>query len=585
MIWSQNYDPFDAPMLSALVSALPVVVLLGGIGIFKMRAHTAALAGLVTALAIAVLAFEMPVQLAGWAAAYGAAYGLLPIGWIILNIIFLYKLTNERGQFDVLRDSIARVTDDSRLQLLLIAFCFGAFFEGAAGFGSPVAVTGAMLIGLGFTRLQASGLSLIANTAPVAFGALGTPIVVLAVSTGLPLDELSTMVGRQMFPFALIVPFWLLCAYCGWRRTMEVLPAVLVAGISFAVTQLLISSLHGPWLTAVGSGIVSIVALVTFLRFWQPKSIMHVNEARLSKGDEQAPVVVHADTAVAPESLAAAQRSAADGPVDAIADVAPAVATAAPPSAEALRMAWTPWIILTVLVFVWGLPVTKAFLDGIFKPAIVFSGLNNLVQRVPPVVAEPILDPAVYNFNLLSASGTAILLAGLISGFVLGARPAEIAATYGRAFRAVVPSLLTIAAMFALGYLTRFSGVDATMGLAFAATGVLYPFFGSMLGWLGVAVTGSDTASNVLFGGLQRITAEQLGLSPVLMASANSTGGVMGKMIDAQSIVVASTATQWYGQESVILRYVFIHSIVLGMLVGVVVMLMAYVWPFTQLIP
>lgn len=572
MTWSQNYDPFGSPMLSALVSALPVLVLLSGIGIFKMRAHIAALAGLGTALVIAIFGFHMPVDLAGWAALYGAAYGLLPIGWIILNIIFLYKLTNERGQFDILRDSIARVTDDSRLQLLLIAFCFGAFFEGAAGFGSPVAVTGAMLIGLGFTRLQASGLSLIANTAPVAFGALGTPIVVLGVSTGLPLDQLSAMVGRQMFPFAILVPFWLLWAYCGWRRTLEVAPAVLVAGLSFAITQLLVSNLHGPWLTAVVSGIVSIISLVTFLRFWRPKRIMHVNEARLTRGDERAPEVVH---------------TAPGGSAIAMEGVNPGTGTAAPVHATGaqLRKAWTPWLILTVLVFLWGLPATKAFLDGIFRPAIVFGGLDGVVQRVPPVVAKAVVEPAVYNLNLLSASGTAILLAGLISGLVLGAKPLEIAATYGRAFRSVVPSLLTIAAMFALGYLTRFSGVDATMGLAFAATGMLYPFFGSMLGWLGVAVTGSDTAANVLFGGLQKITAEQLGLSPVLMAAANSTGGVMGKMIDAQSIVVASTATQWFGQEGRILRYVFLHSIVLGMLVGVVVMLMAYVWPFTLLVP
>jgi lactate permease len=562
VVWSQNYDPFGSPVVSTLVAAIPVVVLLSGIGIFKMRAPVAALAGLGAALLVAIFGFHMPVQMASLAALLGVAYGLLPIGWIVLNIIFLYKLTNERGQFDILRDSIARVTDDSRLQLLLIAFCFGAFFEGAAGFGSPVAVTGAMLIGLGFTRLQASGLSLIANTAPVAFGALGTPIVALAASTGLPILALSTQVGRQMFPFALMVPFWLVCAYCGWRRALEVVPAVLVASVSFAVTQLLVSSLHGPWLTAVISALVSIICLVTFLRFWKPKSIMHVNEAKLSQGDERAPPVVHANADGTPTE--------ADVVVHA--------------SGAALRKAWTPWIILTILVFLWGMPQVKMFLDGLFGPKIVFHGLDQLVQRVPPVVPQPKADAAIYSFNLLSASGTAILLAGLLSGLVLGAKPLEIAATYGRALKAVIPSLLTIAAMFALGYLTRYAGADATMGLAFAATGMLYPFFGAMLGWLGVAVTGSDTASNVLFGGLQKVTAEQLGLSPVLMASANTTGGVMGKMIDAQSIVVASTATQWFGQEGRILRYVFFHSIVLGSLVGVVIMLMAYVWPFTLLV-
>jgi lactate permease len=562
LVWSQNYDPFGSPVVSTLVAAIPVVVLLSGIGLFKMRAPVAALAGLGSALLVAIFGFHMPVQMAGLAALLGVAYGLLPIGWIVLNIIFLYKLTNERGQFDILRDSIARVTDDSRLQLLLIAFCFGAFFEGAAGFGSPVAVTGAMLIGLGFTRLQASGLSLIANTAPVAFGALGTPIVALAASTGLPLLALSTMIGRQMFPFALLVPFWLVCAYCGWRRALEVLPAVLVASASFAVTQLLVSSLHGPWLTAVISAMVSIICLVTFLQFWKPKSIMHVNEAKLSRGDERAPPVVHLN-----------------------ADGTPAEASVVVhPSGAALRKAWAPWIILTILVFLWGLPQVKMFLDGLFGPKIVFHGLDQLIQRMPPVVSEPKAEAAVYTFNLFSASGTAILVAGLLSGLVLGAKPLEILATYGRALKTVIPSLLTIAAMFALGYLTRYAGADATMGLAFAATGMLYPFFGAMLGWLGVAVTGSDTAANVLFGSLQRVTAEQLNLSPVLMAGANSTGGVMGKMIDAQSIVVASTATQWFGQEGRILRYVFFHSIVLGSLVGVVVLLMAYVWPFTLLV-
>ena len=553
MLWSQNYDPLANPWLSTLLAAAPVVVLLGTLGILQMRAHVAALAGLATALIIAILVFGMPTGLALHAAAFGAAYGLLPIGWIVLNIIFLYQLTNERGQFEVLRNSIAGITDDSRLQLLLIAFCFGAFFEGAAGFGTPVAVTGAMLIGLGFTRLQASGLSLIANTAPVAFGALGTPIVTLAGVTDLPLLDLSAVIGRQMTLFSLIVPFWMLIAYCGWRRTFEVWPAVLVAAVSFATAQLLISNLHGPWLTSIGSALVSIAALVAFLRVWQPKRIMPVNEAPLSKGDERAP-----DNGEK---------------------------KAARPDAKALRKAWAPWLILTALVFLWGLPAIKELLDSIFRLSLPVSGLDQLVQRVPPVVPANAIEKAVFNLNLLSATGTAILLAGVFGGLLLGARPLEIVRTYGRSLRIVAPSLLTIAAMMALGYLTRYSGVDATLGLAFAMTGTLYPFFGTLLGWLGVAVTGSDTASNVLFGSLQKITSQQLGLSSVLMAGANSSGGVMGKMIDAQSIVVASTATRWYGNEGKILRYVFVHSIVLAALVGVVVLLMAYVPPFTLLVP
>ncbi|HEY4369615.1 MAG TPA: L-lactate permease [Steroidobacteraceae bacterium] len=557
MIWSQNYDPLGNPWLSTLLAAAPVVVLLGCLGILQIRAHLAALAGLATALVIAVVVFGMPAGLAVHAAAFGAAYGLLPIGWIVLNIIFLYQLTNERGQFEILRNSIAGITDDSRLQLLLIAFCFGAFFEGAAGFGTPVAVTGAMLIGLGFTRLQASGLSLIANTAPVAFGALGTPIVTLAGVTDLPLLDLSAMIGRQMTLFSLIVPFWMLIAYCGWRRTWEVWPAVLVAAVSFAATQLLISNLHGPWLTSIGSALASIAVLVGFLRIWKPKRIMHVNEAPLSKGDERAPA----------------------------SDATQTASMAARPDARALRKAWLPWLILTALVFLWGLPAVKDFLDGIFRMSIPIAGLDQLVQRVPPVVPVTAIEKAVYSLNLLSATGTAILLAGIFGGLLLGATPLEIAKTYLRSLKIVAPSLLTIAAMMALGYLTRYSGVDATLGLAFAMTGLLYPFFGTLLGWLGVAVTGSDTASNVLFGSLQKITSQQLGLSSVLMAGANSSGGVMGKMIDAQSIVVASTATRWYGNEGRILRYVFFHSIVLAALVGIVVLLMAYVPPFTLLVP
>jgi len=347
----------------------------------------------------------------------------------------------------------------------------------------------------------------------------------------------------MMVPFAMLVPFWLLVAYCGWRKTMQVFPAVLVVGVSFSLTQLLVSNLHGPWLTAIGASLVSIAALVVLMRFWKPARSMAVNGGNVAAG-----------AAVAPDR-------------------------------RALRKAWLPWIILMIVVFVWGLPQVKAWLDAIFRISMPFPGLDKQILRIPPVVTSPTLDPAILNINLLSATGTAILLAGVLSGLLLGARPLQIIGTYLRSLKMVAPSLLTISAMLALGYLTRYSGVDATLGLAFAATGVLYPFFGTMLGWLGVAVTGSDTASNVLFGGLQKVTSQQLGLDPVLMAGANSAGGVMGKMIDAQSIVVASTATRWFGQEGVILRYVFVHSLVLAALVGLVVMLMAYVPPFTLLVP
>jgi lactate permease len=474
-------------------------------------------------------------------AGYGAMYGLLPIGWIVLNVIFLYRLTEERGLFDVLRHSITTVTDDRRLQLLVVAFCFGAFFEGAAGFGTPVAVTGAILIGLGFTPLAASGLSLIANTAPVAFGALGTPIIALQSVTGLDLRELSGMVGRQLPFFSVIVPFWLVWAYAGWRRTLEVWPAILIAGVGFAVPQWLVSNYHGPWLVDVVASVVSLGLVALFLRVWAPKNRMEAD--------------------------------------------APGTATAARESDPGLVWrAWTPWLILSVVVFVWGLPSTKAWLDGLNVIRIPVPYLHQAVLRTPPVVAEAHPENAIYAINWLSATGSGIFLASIVAGLAMGCSVATMAKTYWQTLKLVRLSLVTISAMMAVGFTTRYSGLDATMGLAFAQTGWLYPFFGTMLGWLGVALTGSDTSSNVLFGSLQKITAEQLGLSPVLMAAANSSGGVMGKMIDAQSIVVASTATRWYGHEGDILRYVFVHSIVLACLVGALVMLQAYVAPFTALV-
>jgi lactate permease len=542
--WAQVYDPLQNVVLSTVIAALPVVVLLGSLAFLKLQAHIAALLGLASALVVATLVFGMPLPLAGATAVYGAAYGLLPIGWIILNVIFLYQLTHDRGLFAILRTSITTVTRDRRLQLLLVAFCFGAFFEGASGFGTPVAVTGAILIGLGFSPLAASGLSLIANTAPVAFGALGTPILALQTVTDLSLLDLSAMVGRQLPFFSVIVPFWLIWAFAGFRGMWSVWPAILVAGASFAVPQFLISNFHGPWLVDVVSSIVSLGAVVLFLKVWQPARTW------LLPGESNGPT---------------------------------AQAVQAHNRAEVIR-AWVPWLILSVLVFVWGLPQMKAWLDGLSVVRIPVPGLHNLISRVPPVVPSPRPEPAVYVLNWLSATGSGILVAAIIAGFVMRYSPLELVRAYWRTLKLVRFSLLTIAAMLALGFTTRYSGLDATLGLAFARTGILYPFFGTLLGWLGVALTGSDTSSNVLFGSLQRITAEQLDLSPTLMAAANSSGGVMGKMIDAQSIVVASTATRWYGHEGEILRYVFFHSLVLACLVALLVMLQAYVPPFTSLV-
>jgi lactate permease len=543
-MWPQAYDPLGNVVLSTLLAALPVVVLLGAIGVFHMRAHVAAMVGLVTALVIAIVVFGMPARMALATAGFGAAYGLLPIGWIVLNVIFLYQLTEQKGQFAILRESIAGFTSDRRLQLLVVAFCFGAFFEGCAGFGAPVAVTGAILIGLGFSPLLASGLSLIANTAPVAFGSLGIPIVALQSVTGLDIHDLSAMVGRQLPVFSVIVPFWLVWAFAGFRGLAGVWPAVLVAGVSFAVPQFLVSNFHGPWLVDVVAAVVSMGAVGLFLRVWQPRQ-------RWGLEGEETPS---------------------------------AVETTHGHSRSVVVRAWLPWLILSVLVFAWGLPQTRAFLDGLTTVRIPVPALHELVQRTPPVVPAPRAEAAIYSVNWLSATGSAILIAALIAGRMMGYRLREMARLYAGTLKLVRFSLLTIAAMMALGFTTRYSGVDATLGLAFARTGVLYPFFGTLLGWLGVALTGSDTSSNVLFGSLQRITAEQLGLSPTLMAAANSSGGVMGKMVDAQSIVVASTATRWYGHEGEILRYVFLHSIVLACLVGLLVTLQAYVWPFTAMV-
>ncbi len=561
MTWSQGYDPLGNAVLSTALAALPILVLLGSLGVFRIKAHYAALLGLGTSLVVAVAVFRMPTAMILASAGYGASYGLFPIGWIVLNVIFLYQLTNECGLFERLRHSITGLTEDRRLQLLLVAFSFGAFIEGACGFGTPVAVTGAILIGLGFTPLSASGLSLIANTAPVAFGALGAPLIGLQGVTGLDLKSLSAMVGRQLPFFSLIVPFWLIWAFAGFRGMIEIWPAILVAGVCFAVPQFLVSNFHGPWLVDVVAAIVSIASLALFLRFWQPKRIWRfVGEADRDQGpgvggqERNGQITTH--DIGGGEFLKSAIRN----------------------PKFAILEAWLPWIILSVVVFVWGLPQTKGFLDGISAPKIPIHGLDKLVLRVPPVVAKPAPENAVFNFNFLSASGSGILLASIIAGLAMGYSIRGLLRVYWKTLKLVRYSLLTIAAMMAIGFTTRYSGMDATLGLAFAKTGWLYPFFGTMLGWLGVALTGSDTSSNVLFGSLQKITATQLGISPTLMAAANSSGGVMGKMIDAQSIVVASTATRWYGHEGDILRYVFFHSLALAALVGILVLLQAYVF-------
>src|SRR6201994_4403062 len=551
-MWNQVYDPLNQPALSTLMAAIPVVTLLVLLASGKIRAHLAALVALAAALLVATVVFTMPPGHAVRATLLGIATGLFPIGWIVLNVIFLYRLTVEKGVFATLQQTIGGITPDRRIQLLLIAFSFGAFFEGASGFGTPVAVTGAILIGLGFSPLAASGLSLIANTAPVAFGALGTPIQGLASVTGLDPFLLGAMVGRQLPFFSLIVPFWVVWAFAGWRGMTGVWPAILVTGVSFAIPQFVISNFVNPWIVDIGASLISMACLILFLKMWQPSQIWTSAALR------------SADTSM----------EGRPAPVEA----------KGTPTTSQVWWSLMPWIIVCVILLIWG---TDAFKLAVNKWAIwnyPVPDLHNMINKVAPIVAAPTKEGAVFSFTWLSYTGSGMLIAAIISGFLMGYSPVSLVASYGRTIKICAYSLITISAMLAIGTLTRLSGIDATLGLAFAATGVLYPFFGTLLGWLGVALTGSDTASNVLFGNLQKITSEQLGLSPILMGAANSSGGVMGKMIDAQSIVVASTATNWYGHEGTILRYVFMHSIVLACLVGLLVMLQAYVYPFTAMV-
>jgi lactate permease len=531
MHWTQNYDPLGHLILSSLVAAVPVVVLLGLLAFWHVRAQFAALAGLIAALGIAVFVYHMPAPLAGMAAVNGAVFGLFPIGWIVLNAMFVYNLSVETGQFAVLQRQIAGFSSDRRIQALLIAFSFGAFIEGAAGFGAPVAITGALMIGLGFKPLEAAKLALIGNTAPVAFGSLGTPLTTLADITGLDLLSLSAMVGRQLPLFSLIVPFWLVAAQAGWRGMLGVWPACLVTGASFGVMQFVMSNDHGPWLVDIVSAVAAMVSLVLFMKVWKPKT-----------------------------------KTAEDSAV---------------PGAW---KAWLPWIFLTAFVFLWGMPQVKTSLNSLFNREIEVPLLHKAIEKVPPVVMHAEVEKAVFKFNALSATGTAAMLAGLLAGLCLGLKPGRVVKIYFKTIWKLRVSLLTISLMLSLGYVTRYSGTDTTMGLMMASTGWLFPFFSPIIGWLGVALTGSDTSSNVLFGNLQQVTANQLHLSPIQMAAANSSGGVMGKMIDAQSIVVASVATGGHPESpdaGTVLRSVFWHSIALALLMGLLVMAQAYWLPWT----
>jgi lactate permease len=530
-VWDQVYVPVGNSLgLSAACAVVPILVLFISLGVLRMAAWKSGLLGLAAACLVAKGVYGMPVALVASSAAYGAAFGFLPIVWIVFWAVALYRLTVESGQFEIIRDSVGRLTQDPRLQALLIAFAFGAFLEGAAGFGTPVAVAAAMLTGLGFPPFQAAGIALIANTAPVAFGAIGTPLVTLAGVTSLPLATLSAQVGRICAPLALFIPAYLMLVMGGWATVSAALPAALVCGACFAAVQFIVSNHVGPYLTDILASLAAIIGMLVLLRFWRP--------------------------AMAPTSQT--------------------VNVVSGPSATRLALAWSPYILLVIFVLLWGIGPVKALLD---KATLVipWPGLDGLVRRLPPVVASPSPYAAKFTLSLLSASGTAALLATLGAALVLRVPPRRVLGCIARTFRDLFLPIVTIMTVVALAYVMNYSGTTATLALALAGTGSLFPFFGSLLGWLGVFLTGSDTSANALFGNLQVVTANSLGLSPALMAAANSSGGVMGKMVSLQSISVAAAATGMPAQdEARLFRFTLKHSLLLAAAVGVLVTFYSY---------
>ena len=579
MQWTQVYDPFGHWWLSTLIAALPIIVLFTLLAGLKVKPHWCAIAGASTAVLVAIIFFKMPPALAGVSFAYGVAFGVLKIAWIVLAAVYLYDISVETGQFEIMKESVAGITADRRLQVLLVAFCFGAFIEGAAGFGAPVAIAGAFMIGLGFKPFHAAALNLIANTAPVAWGAIGTPVHTLAAVAALSESDLNAMIGR-ILPFtAIIVSFWLVRTMVSWKETFEVIPAILVVGISFALTQYYWSNHVDSNLVDIMGGVVSIVATVTFLRFWKPRKIW-----RFDYDDKP--------TAVPPPDAEITDQMGAEWTAKEYDQfVVPRNYTAA----QVLK-AWMPFAILSLFVLLWGLPSIKLAMNKATTPAfhvVLANGkprpgppgwdvpyLHNAISRAAPVVAKPTPEAARYDFNWLSATGTGCFFAAIVSGLLLGRSPVQLMKTFWRTLVRMRLAMIAISFMLGLGYVTRYSGLDAVLGLAFTRTGWLYPFFGTFLGWLGVALTGSDTSSNALFGSLQRITSQQLGVDPVLMCAANSAGGVMGKMVDAQSITIATAATEQVGNEGIIFRFVAWHSVALCSIVGVIVLLYAYVFRY-----
>ena len=559
-MWQHNYEPIGGSLgLSAPVAAIPIVVLFLMLGVLRKPAWVSALSALVSALVVALAAYGMPVKLALIATIYGAAYGLFPIAWIVFASIMLYRLAVDTGKFEIIKDSVGSLTDDRRLQAMFIAFSFGAFIEGAAGFGAPVAVSGAMLAGLGFNPFYAAGICLLANTAPVAFGSIGIPVTTLANVTQLPVAALSGMVGRLCAMISVIIPGYLIVVMAGSKRALEVLPAIVACGLSFAGTQFYVSNYVGPELTDIASSLVCIVVMIAVLKLWKPKNIMRL------EGDQ-------------PVSLEMSRHSAGQ-----------------------IFMAWVPYLLLVAFVLMWGdadiKPKINHFADqflpgswpmvpetGRLANRLMVPGLHNAITQIPPVVAKPSPYGALYELNWLSASGTACFLATLLTALVLRVRPAKVVKIYVDTFKQLKFAILTIASMLGLAYLMNYSGMTSTLGLSLAASGTMFPFFSAVVGWMGVFLTGSDTSANALFGNLQVVTANAIGLNPILTASVNSAAGVMGKMISIQSIAVAVAATgMTRADESRLFRFTIKHSVLLMVAMGIISMLFAYVFP--QFVP
>ncbi|QCO18213.1 L-lactate permease (plasmid) [Azospirillum brasilense] len=556
--WTQVYDPAGNLWLSALVAALPIIFFFIALTVLRMKGHIAGTITVAISLAVAILFYKMPVSMALASAGYGFLYGLWPIAWIIVAAVFLYKITVKTGQFEIIRSSVVSITEDQRLQMLMVGFSFGAFLEGAAGFGAPVAITAALLVGLGFNPLYAAGLCLIANTAPVAFGAMGIPIIVAGQVTSLDPFRIGAMAGRQLPLLSVFVPFWIIMIMDGWKGVRETWPAILVAGGTFAVTQYFTANFIGPELPDITSALVSLVSITVFLKFWKPKAIFRFANSPLPAGPVPQSV----------GAMASSEFNAQRGY-----------------SAGEIAKAWSPFLILTVVVTIWSLKPFKALFakGGALADTVLYfpiAGLDKLVLKAAPIVASPKPIDAVYKLDLLAATGTAILISAIITMVMLKMRPADGVKTFVETVSELKRPIYSIGMVLAFAFIANYSGLSSTLALLLAGTGFLFPFFSPILGWLGVFLTGSDTSSNALFCGLQATTAQQVGVSDVLMVAANTTGGVTGKMISPQSIAVACAAVGLVGRESELFRFTVKHSLFFVAIIGVITMIQAYILPW-----